>query len=335
MKFVMTQAICQEGMDYLEKKTNRSATVCVAERLSAESYLEEMKTADALIVRIARCDGELIRQSQSLKVIGRTGVGYDNVDVKTATELGIPVVITPGANARSVGEMAVAMMFALSKNMLEEQSETAKGNWEIRNAHKAFELQGKTVGIIGLGAIGREVLSMCKALGMQAAGYDPYLSKKDAGELGVEFYMDYKELLKVSDIVTIHVPLTESTRNMITIKELRMMKPSAVLINCSRGGIVEEADLAEALNGDVIAGAGLDAFCQEPLLPDNPILSCKNIICTPHSAAQTKEAVVKMATMCVDGCLAVCRGERWPLVANPEVYEHPRWKGEEYGNEPL
>ena len=168
MKFVMTQAVCPEGMQLLDG----IADVYVADNQDPNNYLDEMRDAAALIVRIAKCDANAIENSPKLKVIGRTGVGYDSVDVKKATELGIPVVITPGANNRSVAEHAVAMIFALSKNLIEAQNEMCKGNWEIRGAKKAFELEGKTVGILGLGAIGRETAKICKGCGMRIAAYD-------------------------------------------------------------------------------------------------------------------------------------------------------------------
>lgn len=321
----MTQAICPEGMEKLKQETAGRVHIYVADDQDPNHYLDEMQDADALIVRIAKCDGHVIENSPNLKVIGRTGVGYDSVDVKKATELGIPVVITPGANNRSVAEHAVAMMFALSKNLYEGQMETAKGNWEIRGAKKAFELEGKTAGVIGLGAIGRETAKICQGVGMKIAGYDPFMSKEKIEALGAVYYEDYRELLRNADIVTVHVPLTEETRDMIGAGELQTMKKTALVINCSRGGIVNEKDLCEALKKGIIAGAGTDVFCKEPPKPDDPLLNTPNLIVSPHSAAQTREAVIKMASMCVDGCLAVCRGEKWPFVADAAVYEHPRW----------
>ena len=178
MKFVMTQAVCPEGMQLLDG----IADVYVADNQDPNNYLDEMKDAAALIVRIAKCDANAIENSPKLKVIGRTGVGYDSVDVKKATELGIPVVITPGANNRSVAEHAVAMIFALSKNLIEAQNEMCKGNWEIRGAKKAFELEGKTVGILGLGAIGRETAKICKGCGMSIAEMKQYLALCMEGE---------------------------------------------------------------------------------------------------------------------------------------------------------
>lgn len=322
MKFVMTQAICKEGMDRLENLSD----IYIANNQDPNNYLDEMIDADALIVRIAKCDKNAILESKNLKVIGRTGVGYDSVDVKTATELGIPVVITPGANNRSVAEHAVAMIFALSKNLVEAQNEMLTGNWEIRGANKAFELENKTVGILGLGAIGRETAKILKGCGMNIAAYDPFMSKEEIENQGAKYYKDYVELLKNSDIVSIHVPLTEETKNMISIKELEKMKKTSLIINCSRGGIINEEDLAKALNNEIIAGAATDVFLSEPVEEDNPLLNCKNIVISPHSAAQTKEAVINMANMCVDGCLAILEGKKWPYVADMEVYNHEKWK---------
>ena len=326
MKFVMTQAVCPQGMELLKDL----AKVYVADNGDPNNYLDEMRDADALIVRIAKCDGKAIAGSPALKVIGRTGVGYDSVDVAEATKRGIPVVITPGANNRSVAEHAVAMMFALSKNLYEAQTEMLRGNWKIRDAKKAFELEGKTVGVIGLGAIGRETAKICQGCGMKLAGYDPFLSREKIEALGADYYENYEDLLKVSDIVTIHVPLTEGTRNMIAKPQLEMMKDTALLINCSRGGIVNEQDLVEALKNGTIAGAGTDVYCNEPPATDDPLLNCPNLIVSPHSAAQTREAVIKMAQMCVRGCLAVCQGKKWPYVADKSVYDHPAWAGKDW-----
>lgn len=326
MKFVMTQAVCPEGMELLEGK----AEIYVADNQDPNNYLDEMADADALIVRIAKCDGHAIENSPNLKVIGRTGVGYDSVDVKTATANGIPVVITPGANNRSVAEHAVAMMFALSKNLVEAQQEMCAGNWEIRGAKKAFELEGKTVGILGLGAIGRETAKICKGCGMKIAAYDPFMSQEQVENYGAEYYADYVELLKVSDVISIHVPLTDQTKDMIAKEQLAQMKKTALIINCSRGGIINEADLVDALREGTIAGAGTDVFCSEPPKTDDPLLNCPNLVVSPHSAAQTREAVIKMAQMCVRGCLAVAEGKKWPYVADKAVYDHEKWADAEW-----
>lgn len=326
MKFVMTQAVCPEGLALLDGV----ADIYVADNQDPNNYLDQMQDADALIVRIAKCDGNAIANSPNLKVIGRTGVGYDSVDVAAATARGIPVIITPGANNRSVAEHAVAMMFALSKNLVEAQNEMCAGNWEIRGAKKAFELEGKTVGVLGLGAIGRETAKICQGCGMKLAGYDPFMSREQIEALGAVYYENYEDLLRESDVVTIHVPLTDKTRDMIAKPQLEMMKKTALVINCSRGGIINEADLVQALKDGVIAGAGTDVYCSEPPTTEDPLLNCPNLVASPHSAAQTREAVIKMAQMCVKGCLAVCAGKKWPYVADKSVYDHPVWAGKEW-----
>lgn len=324
MKFVMSQAICPEGMSRLKNKFK----IYVADNGNPNNYLDEMKDTDAIIIRIAQMDKNAILNSPNLKVIGRTGVGYDSVDIVAATEAGIPVVITPGANNRSVAEHAVSMMFAISKNFSEGQIETAKGHFsEIRGAGKSFEVLNKKVGFIGLGAIGCETAKICKAVGMMTLGYDPFLKKEQIEELGCKYYSDYEEMLAVCDFVSIHVPLVSSTKNMIAKKQFELMKKTSVLINCARGGIVNEEDLIDALTNGVIAGAGLDVFENEPPKTNDPLFNTKNLLYSPHSAAQTREAVVNMANMCVDGCLAVLNGEKWPLVADKNVYNHPKWAG--------
>lgn len=329
MKFTMTQAICDEGMQMLKEQVP-DIQIYIADNQDPNNYLDQMKDTDAIIVRVARCDGHAIENSPRLKVIGRTGVGYDSVDVKKATELGIPVVVTPGANSRSVAEHAIAMMVSLSKCLYEYQLEMGKGNWEIRNARKAFEFEGKKVGILGMGAIGREVCKMAHGLGMEVLGYDPFLSRERIESLGAEYFENYEELLCKADFVTVHVPLTDETRGMISMKQMKEMKKSAIIINCSRGGIVDEKDLYNALAEGIVGGAGLDVYGQEPVDVNNPLLTLENVVASPHSAAQTQEAVIKMAQMCVKGCLAILDGKKWPYVADKKVYDNPKWSGKEW-----
>lgn len=217
------------------------------------------------------------------------------------------------------------MMLSLSKNLVEANNETLQGHWSIRDAHKAFQWEGKTVGIIGLGPIGRETAKICLGIGMKVIGFDSFFSKEQIQSWGVEYCQNKEDLLRTSDIVSVHMPLVEATRNLICASELALMKKTALLINTSRGGIVNEADLLQALTSGQITAAGLDVFCSEPLRVDDPLLQAPNLLVTPHAAAQTREAVIQMATMCVEGCLAVCRGEQWPYVVDKNVYDHPRW----------
>lgn len=322
MKFVMTQSLCAEGLELLDEA---HVSYVSADDGDPNHYPQLMQDADALIVRIGKCDADALARFSQLKVIGRPGIGYDSVDVAQATKLGIPVVVTPGANGRSVAEHAVAMMLSLSKNMVEANNETRRGNWSVRDAHKAFQWEGKTAGIIGLGPIGRETAKLCMGIGMKVLGFDSFFSREQIESWGIEYCQSKEELLCASDIVSVHMPLVDATRNLICAPELALMKKTALLINTSRGGIVNEGDLRQALTSGQIAAAGLDVFCREPLRTDDPLLQAPNLLVTPHSAAQTREAVIKMATMCVEGCLAVCRGEQWPYVVDKNVYNHPRW----------
>lgn len=330
MKVTMTEAICPEGMALLEGADE----IFVAHDANPHNYLDQLKDTDIFVVRVAdkgAIDRKAMESSAALKVVGRTGIGYDSVDVEAATELGIPVVVTPGANNRSVAEHAVTLMLALSKNLVEGDREQRKGNWKIRDAKKAFEVEEKTCLIIGLGTIGKIIARLCLGLDMKVIGYDTFLSGEQMAELGVEKYDDKFEALKAADVVIVQMPLVEGvTNNMIAKAELDAMKPTAILINCSRGELVNEPDLCAALKSGGIAGAGLDVFWNEPTRVEDEILRCPNVVVSPHSAAQTREAVIKMAAMCVKGCLAVAGGKKWPYVADKAVYDHPRWTGKEW-----
>lgn len=323
MKFVLTHPLSQAGMDMLKES---GAEIYVANSAEPAEYLDQLRDADAFIIRVGLCPAAIIDQCPSLKVIGRTGVGYDNVDVAYAASLGIPVVFTPGANNRSVAEQAVAYMFALAKNLQEADGRLRQGDWKIRDAGKAFELHGKKVGIIGVGAIGRIVAELCQALGMETAGFSHSGNRKKVEDAGCAYYEDMEQLLRECDIITIHNPLTPETLNMISAKQLAMMKKTALLINTSRGPIVNEQDLADALNSGVIAGAAVDVYSTEPAVMDNPVFAAKNLICTPHSAALTREAKDRMAVQCAQGCIAVCQGEHWENVVDKTVYTHLRFQ---------
>lgn len=317
-KIVMTQKVNDAGL-----KLAKDINFVDANNPDPINYLDEMQDADGLIVRIAKCEKNVILNSPKLKVIGRTGVGYDSVDVKTATELGIPVVITPGANSLSVAEHTLAFILSLSKNLVYQDKECRNGNWEVRGSGDYFEVNGKTVGIIGLGAIGKYLSNMCQSLGMKVIWYDPFIDD-NLSEYG-DKYNDYKDLLKESDFVSIHVPLTADTENLITINELKLMKKNSFIINASRGGLINEEDLIYALDNDIIKGAALDVFVEEPINMNNKLVQNDKVILTPHSAAQTKEAVERMAEMCVKGCMAVMDGKKWPYVADKSVYNHEKW----------
>ena len=317
MKIVLTQELDREAMKLLAAE---GAEVYTANSADFGSFMEQMREADAVIIRVGQLTAEIMDRCPNLKVIGITGVGSDRVDVKHATELGLPVVYTPGANSRSVAEHTAALMFAAAKNIPVSDEELRKGNWKIRDAGRAFELCGKTVGIIGVGAIGAQVAAICRGIGMKTVGFSHSGNRKKVEDAGCVYCETMEELLRISDFVTIHNPLTPETENMISAKELAMMKPSAILINTSRGKIVNEEDLAEALARGVIAGAGIDVFGEEPARPDNPVFRAPNVVATPHLAALTREAKTRMHVNSVKGVLAVLSGEQWPDVVDRSVY---------------
>lgn len=324
MKVVMSQALVPEGMALFKEK---GVEIYVADNNNVNNYLDQMQDADAIVLRIATMDRHAIENSPKLKVIGRPGVGFDCADVAAATERGIPCVIATGANSRAVAEHTVGMMFAIAKNYVECDIGTRKGDYtRVRGLGKAFDLQGKNVAVIGLGHIGSQVSMMCKALGMNVMGCDPYLTKEKIESYGAECYANFEDMLPKADILTVHVPLMETTRNMITKKHLECMKKTAIVINNARGGIINEQDLVDALNNDVIAGAGVDVYTEEPPAASFPVFKAKNMIVTPHSAALTRETLVRTATMCAQGILDVLEGKKVPNVFNPEVYEHKIWK---------
>lgn len=320
-KIVMTQPLCAEGYEPLAKE----GPIYVANDANPSNYLEQLKDAQCVVVRIGHMNRREMEAAPELKVIGRSGIGYDSIDIAAANDLGIPVVIAPHCNADSVAEHTLALMFALASNLVQCHNEAVNGNFEIRNSGKAFELQGKTVGIIGFGDIGRRVGKLCRAIGMNAMAYDPYVTRESVETEQTVYCPELSQLLAASDVVSIHTPLNDQTRGMLGKEELSLMKPSGLLINCARGGIVDEAALVEALERENIAGAGIDVTVEEPLRQDNPLCSAPNLIISPHSAAQTREATIRAASMCAEGCIAVLHGQRWPNVANPEVYSHPRW----------
>lgn len=321
-KVVISHKLHDDGMAALEKA---GLDVAVTNSGKPQDMLPELIDAEGVIIRIGSIDKETMLKCKNLKVIGRPGVGVDDVDVEAATELGIPVVIAPGANTRSVAEHAMAMMFACAKDMVHCDKEMRNGNFNIRSEYKAYEILGKKLGLIGCGHIGNILAQMASAIGMSVVIYDPFVKREVVEKQGYAYEEDMQEVLKNADVISIHTPLTPKTKNMIGEKELKMMKSTGILINCARGGIVDEAALCKALNENWIHSAATDVVVNEPISVDDPLFKCRNIIVTPHMAGQTKEAASGVATMAAEGVAAVIRGEKWDKVCNPKAYEHPRW----------
>ena len=309
MKFVMTQSICPEGIEKLKADTNGQVEIIAEDNPDPNNYLDDMKDADALIVRIGKCDAAVLACCPQLKVIGRPGIGYDSVDVTLATKLGIPVVVTPGAYGRSVAEHTVAMMLSLSKNLVEANNETLQGHWSIRDAHKAFQWEGKTVGIIGLGPIGRETAKICLGIGMKVIGYDPYLTQDKIGDL-CELKATAKEVWEQADFVSVHLPVVPSTEHSIGREQFSWMKPTASFINCARGALIKENELVECLKDGTLFQAGLDVFEHEPIQESSrELFDLDNVIMTPHMAATTEQSVLNCCTSVANDIVAVCNGQ--------------------------
>ena len=321
-KVVVTQRLHEKGMALLEKH----AEVVVAETGDPRKLAPFLAEADGLIIRIGSIDRQGLLAARNLKVIGRPGVGVDDVDVPACTELGIPVVIVPGANTRSVAEHAMLLMFAVAKDLLRSDQETRRGNFNVRSSFKAYELKGKTLGLIGGGAIGSEFGRMAQAIGMEVMVYDPFLKKENVEARGWSCVANLDDLYREADVISVHVPLTGDTRSMIGDREFGLMKECAILINCARGGIVDEAALCRALKVNRIHGAGVDVLAQEPFDTKHSLMALDNFVLTPHMAGQTREAAEAVAVGVVEGVLAVIAGRKWPRVFNSQAYEHACWR---------
>ena len=282
--------------------------------------LETLSEADFAIA--VRMDRDTIAAAPRLKLIQLAGVGFDGVDLEAATEAGIPVAQTVEGTIEGVAEHAVLLLLALYKRLLEADASVRRGEWLVWQLRpSSHTLQGKTVGLVGLGRIGQAVAERLGAFGVGLRYHD--VRRADAeteAALGIRF-MDLDELLRTSDVVTLHAPLTPETRGLIGAEALRAMKPTSVLINTARGGLVDEAALVEALRTGAIAGAGLDVFEKEPTDPDNPLFAFDNVVLTPHVATGTRDSVVEKARAAGENMLRVLRGERPHNVVNPAVFE--------------
>ncbi len=285
--------------------------------LREEELVRLLGEVDGIIAGVDRIGRRALQAgAPRLRVIARTGVGVDTVDLEAATDLGVVVTNTPGVNAEAVAELVFGLMIALARGILEADHLVREGRWVRR---LGVELFGKWLGIVGLGRIGQEVARRGIGFGMQVAAFDPLVDPEVAGALGVAL-VPFAEVIERADFLTLHVPLTPNTRHLVGEEELRRMKPTAYLINTSRGGVVDEAALARALREGWIAGAACDVFDEEPPL-GSPLLQAPNVLLTPHLGGHTREAVSRSARIAAEQVLAVFRGERPPHVVNPEVFE--------------
>lgn len=274
----------------VEKLKGAALEVDIKTGMSPEELERVIPDYNAIIVRSAtKVKASVIEAGKNLKLIARGGVGLDNIDVEAARARGITVLNTPGASARSVAELAVGLMFAVLRKISWADAALKRGRWEKKRC-QGQELGGKTLGVVGTGSIGREVIRMAKGLGMEVMATKRDLSQvpPELEELGVPL-IPLDDLLRQADIVTLHLPATDDTKNLFDASTIAKMKKGAVLINCARGGIVDEAALAEALEKGHLSGAGVDVFAEEPPPEDNPLLKFENVVLMPHAGASTDE----------------------------------------------
>ena len=276
--------------------------------------LSNLASANAVLIRSAtKMDAEAIAAAPNLKIIARAGVGLDNVDVPAATAAGVLVVNAPTSNIVSAAELAVSLLLAVARNVVPANLALKNGQWK-RSQFGGVELQGKTVGIIGMGKIGMLVAQRLAGFDMKFVAYDPYVKNAPAG--GPEIRMvSLDELLAVSDFVTIHIPKTPETSGLIDAAALAKMKPTAFVINAARGGVLDESALFEALKAGTIAGAGLDVYATEPCT-DSPLFALDNVVATPHLGASTEEAQEKAGVAVAESVVAAFAGKEVPGAVN-------------------
>lgn len=290
--------IANEGIAQLKENFD----VEVRDKISHEELLEIIPKFDALIVRSAsKVTADVLERATNLKIIGRAGVGVDNIDVQAATERGIIVINSPDGNTIAATEHTFAMMLAVSRNIPQANQTMHAGKWD-RKKFVGVELRNKTLAIIGLGKIGAGVAKRAQSFDMNVIAYDPFVSDERAKNLGVRM-VELDELFRTADFITVHMPLTNKTRDMITLAQMKTMKPTVRLINCARGGIINEKDLATALTEKIIAGAAIDVFETEPLAEDSPLRTLPNIILTPHLGASTIEAQIGVSVDVAGGII--------------------------------
>lgn len=313
MKILITDGLEAEAIASLKKVHQ----VDVSE-LDAKGLLEQIAAYDALIVRgRTKVTKDVFARGTGLKVVGRAGVGVDNIDVAEATARKVIVVNAPTASTVSVAELAIGHMISWCRFLPQADKSIKEGKWE-KKSFEGHEMFGHTLGLIGSGRIGAEVAKRAQAFGMKVIAFDPYLPPEVAQKINVAL-VDKETVLRESDFISIHAALTPETRGMIGSKDLAMMKKTAVLVNCARGEIVQEAALADALKNGVIAGAALDVFEKEPPA-GSPLLGAPHAVFTPHLGASTHEAQHRAGGIIAEQVMKALAGQRPDFLVNPKVY---------------
>lgn len=303
-KILVSDPVAQAGVDILAKEY----PVDCRQKLTPEELIAIIPEYDALVVRSeTKVTKDVIAAAKNLKVIGRAGVGVDNIDVEAATQRGIIVLNAPEGNTIAATEHTIAMMMALARNVPQAYSSLQKGLWE-RSKFIGVEVRGKTLGILGLGRIGSGVAKRALAMEMKVIVYDPFIRAEQAEALGVEI-AELDEIFARADFITLHLPLTKETRKLINKDAFAKMKKGVRIINVARGGVIDEADLAAAIEEGIVAGAAIDVFEKEPVDPNSPLLKSLKVVATPHLGASTAEAQIGVAVDVAHGVLAALHGE--------------------------
>jgi len=304
MKVLVADELSPEGLQTL--RDARDLTVEVKVGLAPAALKAILGEYDVLAVRSAtKVTADVLANPGRLKLIGRAGVGVDNIDVEAATRKGIVVMNTPGGNSVAVAELTIALMLDLLRQLVPAIASTRAGRWEKKKFAGGHELFRKTVGLLGFGSIGQLVAQRCIAFGTTVIAYDPH-PVEASSRMGAEI-VPLDELFRRADIVSLHLPLAEGTRNLVGRAQLAAMRKGSYLVNCARGGIVDEVALAEALRNGTLAGAAMDVFATEPVPPDHPLLSLDNFLCTPHLGASTQEGQLACASQLAEQLVEYAR----------------------------
>ncbi|WP_378951656.1 phosphoglycerate dehydrogenase [Pelosinus sp. sgz500959] len=304
MRILVSDPVSQQGVELLQKEYE----VDVKTQLPIEELIRIIPEYDALVVRSeTKVTKAVIEAAANLKVIGRAGVGVDNIDVPAATQKGIVVLNAPEGNTIAATEHTMAMMLSLARNIPQAHASLKDGKW-LRSKMMGVEMRGKTLGILGLGRIGSGVAKRALAMEMNIVAYDPFISHEQAEALGIKL-VELADIFPVADFITLHLPKTNETKNLLNKETFAKMKPGVRIVNCARGGVVNELDLAEAVEQGIVAGAAIDVFEQEPVDPNHPLLKLDKVIVTPHLGASTAEAQVGVAVDVAIGIMAVLKGE--------------------------
>lgn len=312
----LTEPIHPDGVALLE----RAATIRYAAAHDEAGLAAALASVDGLILRVkGRVTESLLSRTPRLKVIARHGVGVDNVDVAAATRRRIPVCVTLGANTDAVAEHAFLLMLAVGKRLLAVNAGVRQGAWEALRGELYTGLTGRTLGIVGMGRVGVRVAELAAAFGMHRLAYDPALSPEEIRRRGAE-PVALPALLRAADIVSLHAPLTAETRHLMNREAFAQMKPGAILVNTSRGGVIDDHALAEAVRSGRLAGAGIDVTEPEPPNRDNPLLPLDQVLLTPHIAAHTEDSMRRMAVTAAEQVLMVLEGKRPTMAINPEIW---------------